>query len=78
MMVKTDSERVRLSAAGSCSSSCLLRRPFERRAARRVPERYAADPNATGRRRRPTRPRPERTGHHVEPDGQTAATVPRR
>jgi predicted molibdopterin-dependent oxidoreductase YjgC len=76
MVVTTDSERVRLSRrmvleflASSVDVSIAPRFPgyLERYAAR--PERYGppATPDADRDRRR--------AGHHVEPDGQTAATV---
>ncbi len=76
MVVTTDSERVRLSRrmvleflASSVDVSIAPRFPgyLERYAAR--PERYGppAPPDADRDRRR--------AGHHVEPDGQTAATV---
>ena len=76
MVVTTDSDRVQLSRrmvleflASSVDVSIAPRFPgyLERYAAR--PERYGppAPPDADRDRRR--------TGHHVEPDGQTAATV---
>jgi predicted molibdopterin-dependent oxidoreductase YjgC len=76
MVVRTDSERVRLSRrlvlellASSVDVSIAPRMPeyLERYAAR--PERYGppAPPDPDRDRRR--------AGHHVEPDGQTAATV---
>ena len=76
MVVKTDSERVRLSRKlvleFLASSVDLSITPD----AGEYLERYSADPERYGP---PAPPDPERdrkrTGHHVEPDGQTAATV---
>jgi len=76
MVVKTDSERVRLSRrmvleflASSVDVSIAPRFPA-------YLERYAARPDRYGP---PAPPDPDRdrrrAGHHVEPDGQTAATV---
>jgi predicted molibdopterin-dependent oxidoreductase YjgC len=76
MVVKTDSERVRLSrrlvlellASSVDLSTTPVAGPYL--------ERYEARPERYGP---PAPPDPERdrkrTGHHVEPDGQTAATV---
>ena len=76
MKVKTDSERVRHSrrlVLEFLSSSVDL---SETRAAAGYMNRYAADPARYGP---PAPPDPlrdrKRTGHHAEPDGQTAATV---
>ncbi len=76
MKVKTDSERVRHSrrlVLEFLSSSVDL---SETRAAAGYMSRYAADPARYGP---PAPPDPlrdrKRTGHHEEPDGQTAATV---
>lgn len=76
MVVKTDSERVRhsrrLVLEFLASSVDLSITP----AAGGYLERYGADPGRYGP---PAPPDPDRdrrrTGHHVEPDGQTAATV---
>jgi predicted molibdopterin-dependent oxidoreductase YjgC len=76
MVVKTDSERVRLSRKLVlellASSVDLSTTPV----APDYLERYGARPERYGP---PTAPDPDRdrkrTGHHVEPDGQTAATV---
>ena len=76
MVIKTDSERVRHSrrlVLEFLGSSVDL---SETPAAADYLERYAADPTRYGP---PAAPDPlrdrKRTGHHVEPDGQTAATV---
>ena len=76
MVIKTDSERVRHSrrlVLEFLGSSVDL---SETPAAADYLERYAADPMRYGP---PAAPDPlrdrKRTGHHVEPDGQTAATV---
>jgi predicted molibdopterin-dependent oxidoreductase YjgC len=76
MVVRTDSERVRLSRklvleflASSVDLSITPDAPV-------YLERYSAEPDRYGP---PAPPDPERdrrrTGHHVEPDGQSAATV---
>ena len=77
MVVKTDSERVRHSRRAGARVPRLLRRPVDDAGGRglpgalrsAIPERYGP-PAAPD----PLRDR-KRTGHHVEPDGQTAATV---
>ncbi len=76
MKVRTDSERVRPLAPAGARVPGLLRRPLDH-------ARGAALPRAVRREARALRPagaarpraRRKRTGHHVEPDGQTAATV---
>jgi predicted molibdopterin-dependent oxidoreductase YjgC len=76
MVVKTDSERVRLSRKLVLE---LLASSVDLSIAPNVPEyleRYGAEPERYGP---PAPPDPDRdrkrTGHHVEPDGLTAATV---
>jgi predicted molibdopterin-dependent oxidoreductase YjgC len=76
MVVKTDSERVRLSRKLVLE---LLASSVDLSIAPKVPEyleRYGARPERYGP---PAAPDPDRdrrrTGHHVEPDGLTAATV---
>jgi predicted molibdopterin-dependent oxidoreductase YjgC len=76
MVVKTDSERVRLSRKLVLE---LLASSVDLSIAPKVPaylERYGARPERYGP---PAPPDPDRdrkrTGHHVEPDGLTAATV---
>jgi predicted molibdopterin-dependent oxidoreductase YjgC len=76
MVVKTDSERVRLSRKLVLE---LLASSVDLSIASNVPEyleRYDAEPERYGP---PAPPDPDRdrrrTGHHVEPDGLTAATV---
>ncbi len=76
MVVKTDSERVRLSRKLVLE---LLASSVDMSIAPSVPaylERYGAQPERYGP---PAPPDPDRdrkrTGHHVEPDGLTAATV---
>jgi predicted molibdopterin-dependent oxidoreductase YjgC len=76
MVVRTDSERVRLSRRLVLE---LLGSSVDLSIAPNVPEyvaRYEARPERFGP---PAPPDPDRdrkrTGHHVEPDGQTAATV---
>jgi predicted molibdopterin-dependent oxidoreductase YjgC len=76
MVVKTDSERVRLSRKLVLE---LLASSVDLSIAPSVPgylERYGAEPERYGP---PAPPDPDRdrkrTGHHVEPDGLTAATV---
>ena len=70
--------RAPLAQAGARAAR-LVRRPLDRARRARLPGRVRArSPSATARRRRPTRERDrKRAGHHVEPDGQTAATVAR-
>ena len=79
MVVKTDSERVRLTPQAGARAARLLGRPVDRAERPRLPRALRrASPSATARRRRRIADRDrKRTGHHAEPDGQTAATVAR-